>query len=83
MTHLVAALAKTNVPAAEMASFNGLAKDKQYDKLSSLIGAKELNKRTAAEQKFWDTLAPYQIYAGLLRGWNSTVSVRKFAEGKK
>ena len=79
---LAGELAKTHIPADDQPAFAKLARNKQYDKLSALIGAKEARKRTASEKKFLDNLPAYQLYAELARGASAAGAAVKFADSK-
>ena len=79
---LVPELTKAHITADEQPAFNKLTKDKQYEKLSALIGAKDAKKRTANEKKFLDTLPPYQLFTELRRGTNALTATIQFAESK-
>lgn len=79
---MVPELAKAHITADEQPAFNKLGKDKQYEKLSALIGAKDAKKRTASEKRFLDTLPPYQLFTELRRGTFALTATIQFAESK-
>lgn len=76
-------MAQLNVPAADRPAFDKLTRDRQFEKLSGLISAKDAKKRTAAERQFLDQLTPYQVFMELRRGRSGAVASLKYAESKQ
>ncbi len=80
---MIADMAAANVPAAERPAFDKLPRDRQFEKLSGLISAKDAAKRTAPEKQFMAQLPLYQLHTDLTRGKSGASAALKFAEGKQ
>lgn len=79
----LADLAQANIPAGERAAFDKLPRERQFEKLSSVITLKEAGKRSALEKQFLTQLPLHQLFTELTRGKSATGAVLKFAESKQ